>query len=253
MLLGILGIMIKVLLCGGGNAIHVLCSYVGSRSNPQQHDDAHEDCEVRILSIFPGEAARLSAALPESGICCHNDLGPEVYGKPVAISDDPAVVAPGAQVVILAIPSFTHELYLKALRPYLQPGVVIGAMPGEGGFDLCARSVLGDEFVCQSTLFALETLPWACRIIDYGKTVEVLGTKKEIDVVITPKSGETIDQTLDLLQKLIGTLPKLMPACNFLVISSVERFVPLQEFCLLQTDLTLLFICRALGGDVDEH
>ena len=101
----------------------------------------------------------------------------------------------------------------------IQKGVVLGAMPGEGGFDLCARAVLGDEFVNASSLFALETLPWACRIVEYGKSVEVLGTKKEIDVVITPPLGTPIDQTLNTLQTIVGSAPKLVPACNFLAVT----------------------------------
>uniref|UniRef100_A0A7R9Z8Z1 Opine dehydrogenase domain-containing protein n=1 Tax=Pseudictyota dubia TaxID=2749911 RepID=A0A7R9Z8Z1_9STRA len=196
----------KVLLCGGGNAIHVLSSFIGSKP----------DCDVSILTLFAGEAGRLSDALPEEGIKCENDLGPDTYGKPVAISDDPAEVTPGSDIVIFAIPSFGHQLYLEALKPHLKPGVILGAMPGEGGFDLCARHVLGDDFVNKSNLFALETLPWACRITEYGKSVEVLGTKKEIDVVITPKGGESIDPALKLLQKLVGKEPIMEPACNFL-------------------------------------
>jgi len=200
----------KVLLCGGGNAIHVLTAYAGSLP----------DCEVCILSLFPGEADRLRSSLGEKGVKCVNDLGPDVYGMPTMVSDDPAKVAVGADVVILAIPSFTHEMYLRALKDYLKPGVTLGAMPGEGGFDLCARHILGDEVVThQVNLFALETLPWACRIVDYGKSVEVLGTKKEIDVVITPRQGRSVEDVLELLQKIVGRLPKLVPACNFLAVT----------------------------------
>lgn len=199
----------KVLLCGGGNAIHVLSSYVS----------AQPDTEVSILSLFPGEADRLRKSIPEEGIKCQNDLGPDVYGKPVKISDNVEEVAAGADVVIFALPSFTHETYLKALKFVLKPGVTLGAMPGEGGFDLCARHVLGDAFVRASNIFALETLPWACRILEYGKSVEVLGTKKEIDVVITPKEGGSIDPVLEMLQNLVGRLPKMVPACNFLAVT----------------------------------
>jgi len=145
----------KILLCGGGNAIHVLTSYIGSRP----------DCEVRILSTFPGEADRLKASIPPEGVKCVNDLGEDKFGKPVAVSDKPEEVVPGSDVVILAIPSFTHEMYLRTIAPHVKPGVVIGAMPGEGGFDLCARHVLGADFIDQSNIFALETLPWACRIV----------------------------------------------------------------------------------------
>lgn len=145
----------KVLLCGGGNAIHVLASLIGSRP----------DCDVSIFSTFPGEANRIRDALPEQGIRCINDLGDDKYGKPFRVSDKAEEVVPGSDIIILAIPSFTHELYLRALAPHVKPGVIIGAMPGEGGFDLCARHVLGADFVAQSNIFALETLPWACRII----------------------------------------------------------------------------------------
>lgn len=199
----------KVLLCGGGNAIHVLSAYISDLPG----------VECCILSLFPGEADRLRSSIPEEGIRCENDLGASVYGKPEMISDDVEDVAPGSDVVIFAVPSFTHELYLKALKFVLKPGVILGAMPGEGGFDLVARHILGDYFVNKSSLFALETLPWACRILAYGNSVEVLGTKKEIDVVITPKEGGSVDAVLQVLQKLVGRLPLMVPACNFLAVT----------------------------------
>jgi hypothetical protein len=174
---------------------------------------------VCIFSTFPGEAARIAAAMPEEGVKCVNDLGEPKFGKPVKISDKAEEVVPGSDVIILAIPSFTHELYLRAVAPHVKPGVVIGAMPGEGGFDMCARHVFGNEFVDQSNIFALETLPWACRITEYGKSVEVLGTKKEIDVVITEGSKRSVDDVRSLLQDLIGVLPELKPACNFLAVT----------------------------------
>ena len=198
----------KVILCGGGNAIHVLTAYAG----------ATPDCEVSILSLFPGEADRLNKAIPAEGVKCDNDLGPDVFGKPVNVTDQPNVVE-GADLVIFALPSFTHELYLKALKPYLKKGVVLGAMPGEGGFDILAQHVLGEDFVDASSVFALETLPWACRILDYGKAVEVLGTKKEIDVVVKPKVGGSVKDTVDVLQKIIGKAPFLNAASNFLAVT----------------------------------
>ncbi|CAB9517829.1 Octopine dehydrogenase [Seminavis robusta] len=200
----------KVVLCGGGNAIHVLSAYVSSK------DEIDEVC---VLSLFPGEAERLRNAIPEKGIQCINDLGDDVFGKPSIVSDDPAEVIPGADVVIFALPSFTHEMYLKALKPHLKRGVTLGSMPGEGGFDLCAIHNLGGDFVKASNLFALETLPWACRIKEYGTSVEVLGTKKEIDIVVSPKDGSTVNEVLGLLQRLIGKEPILKPACNFLAVT----------------------------------
>jgi len=202
--------MMKVLLCGGGNAIHVLSAYVSAKP----------DTHVTILSLFPGEADRLRDAIPAEGIRCINDLGDDVLGKPDAVIDKAEDVPNDLDIVIFALPSFTHEMYLKALKPYLKQGVTIGAMPGEGGFDLCAIHNLGSEFVRHSNLFALETLPWACRIVEYGKSVEVLGTKKEVEVIVSPKQGTTKDGFVtDVLHNLIGRLPEFDPADNFLAVT----------------------------------
>ena len=106
--------IMKVLLCGGGNAIHVLTAYVSSL----------DDCQASILSLFPGEAERLSSNITDQGIRCMNDLGPDRFGKPAQCSDDPAIAA-DADVVILALPSFTHEMYLQKLKPYLKVRVCL--------------------------------------------------------------------------------------------------------------------------------
>ena len=108
----------KVLLAGGGNAIHVLSAYVS----------ALPDTHVTILSLFPGEAERLAAAIPDEGIRCINDLGDDVYGKPDVVTDKPERIPTDLDLVIFALPSFVHELYLKTLKPYLREGVTIGAM-----------------------------------------------------------------------------------------------------------------------------
>jgi len=49
--------------------------------------------------------------------------------------------------------------------------------------------------------------------------VEVLGTKKEIDVVITDGKMSSRQSVLELLQKLVGPLPQLKPVSNFLAVT----------------------------------
>ncbi len=202
----------KVLLCGGGNAIHVLTSYIGSLP----------DAQVSILSLYPGEAERLSNAVSDDGIKCTNDSGGDpVYGKPTIISDDPSKVGQ-ADVVIMALPAAFHQLYLEKLKPYLKPGVIIGAMPGQSGLDLCARHVLG-EFCNSINLFGFETLPWACRIVDYGKEVQVLGTKAEIGATIVPCTESSINEVLSTLQHLIGAKPELKPTSGSFLVNTLAN------------------------------
>jgi hypothetical protein len=58
-------------------------------------------------------------------------------------------------------------------------------MPARGGLDWCVDDVL--DGTCKSVaLFGLQTLPWACRIRQYGQEVAVLGTKQEVDMATSP-------------------------------------------------------------------
>ena len=133
-------------MCGGGNAVHVLASLIGAQP---EHD-------VSILSLFSGEAKRLQNSIIEEGIRCINDRGDDVYGRPVVVTACTSEIAQkNVDIVILALPSFTHESYLKALKPHLKPGLLIGAMPGEGGFDFTVRHILGNDFLTASSVFAL--------------------------------------------------------------------------------------------------
>ena len=60
------------------------------------------------------------------------------------MTNDPASVVPNSDGIVFAVPAFAHGGYLRAMEPHIQaksdraPGgrVIIGAMPGEGGFDM---------------------------------------------------------------------------------------------------------------------
>jgi hypothetical protein len=161
---------IQILLCGCGNAVHVLISYMEQLSSNEYN------FKVNVLS---SHADQLATSLSADGrICCINDMGPDAHGKANLISSDPAEVVPGCSVILFALPTDRHEMYLRGMLPYIQEGTMIGSMPGEGGFDLCIRDILGPELAEKCTLFTLETLPWACRITTFGQVVEVLATKK---------------------------------------------------------------------------
>merc|ERR1712007_265122 len=49
---------------------------------------------------------------------------------------------------------------------------------------------------------------------------EVLGTKKEVEVIVSPKHGTTKNEVVtEVLHKLVGRLPELDPADNFLAVT----------------------------------
>jgi len=210
---------IQVLLCGCGNAVHVLTSFMGQHLLDQNHPSCQEheyEYTVNVFSLGHGKDLARDTEPTGGYIRCTNDVGIDTFGKANIISDNAADVVPGCQVILFALPTDRHEVYLNAMKPYIQEGTIIGSMPGEGGFDLCVRNVLGPALAGKCTLFSLDTLPWACRIQTFGQVVQVLCTKQDIELCVSP--GDQCWKVRDLLQPMVGPCPKIRasPTSNFL-------------------------------------
>ena len=87
--------------------------------------------------------------------------------KPVVVTKYPAKAAPGADVVVFMMPAFAHQQYLEALKPHIKPGCVVAGLPGQAGFEFEVRQHWGELFK-QVTLLNFESLPWACRMTQFG-------------------------------------------------------------------------------------
>jgi hypothetical protein len=94
-------------------------------------------------------------------------------------------------MILLICPANSHEVILKSIAPYVESGVLIGATPAPGGFNMLARYILAEYGGKQSdeyTIFGMGCLPWVCRINEWGKSVNLAGTKKYDDVTVLPES-----------------------------------------------------------------
>ncbi len=205
---------LNVTICGGGNGVHAMAGLVPATG---------WFSEVNILSIFPGEGDKFNKAAATQGgevhvtRCKDGPKGEDIHvnGKPTKITGDPSVVA-NSDVIVFVVPAFAHGGYLEAIKPFVRtsgskaPGgrVLVGAMPGGSGFDIQAQSILGGEIFNNISLFALETLPWAVRLTEYGKSADILGTKLTVDMAVTPTSmGKEVTA---VVQHLMGQeLPRL--------------------------------------------
>lgn len=189
--------MPRLTICGGGNAAHVL---IGLASQA--------DWEVNVFAPLADEAERFRAG-GEITVRQQDKLIP---GRAHCISTDPAEVIPGAGLVLLALPAFAHESILRAIANFLEPDVVIGVLPARGGFDFAAHSIL---FGHKLTLFGLQTLPWACRIVAYGQVVDILGLKAVVDLAAHPPGAAPhLAEQLSPLFKL-----RLNPVRSFLTLT----------------------------------
>jgi hypothetical protein len=191
----------QITICGGGNAAHVLVALISAK----------QDYRVNVYTPLRNEVESWHRGIEAGGgITLTGDDG-TLLGRPEQVSDDPSSVIPGSQLVLLSLPAFVHEIIMRDIAPYLDEGTWIGALPARGGFDWCARDVPSIE-ERSAVLFGLQTLPWACRIQEYGRAVAILGTKTEVDLAAWPVSYA--DEIAALLGDLLGVT--MRPTGNFL-------------------------------------
>ncbi|XP_013410791.1 opine dehydrogenase [Lingula anatina] len=195
----------QVLVCGGGNGAHVMAGLAAAKP----------DIEARVLTLFADEADQWSESLKTNDLTVlvkGSDGQPDtaIKSKPSMVSKKPEEVVPGCKMIIIVVPAFAHNLYLEAIKPYVDPKCIILGVPGPS-FDHAVRGILGEK---ADTVFIFETLPWACRIKEYGKEVEVLGSKETVLVAIqgslsTAPIGPMGKSPVETLQYVLGAAPVL--------------------------------------------
>jgi hypothetical protein len=191
----------RITVCGGGNAAHSAVGLLAARN----------DHQVNVYLSFEEEAERWQSGIEsQNGIVVSSSEG-LVLGCPEEVSSDPADVIPGSQMVLLALPAFAHESILKEVAPFLDEGIMVGALAARGCFDLDAKYTLGDKSE-MITFFGLQTLPWACRIIEYGQEVRILGVKAYVDFATCPP--QYVRDMAPTLSEQLGT--ELEPIDSFL-------------------------------------
>jgi hypothetical protein len=194
----------KITICGGGNGAQTVVPIA-----------IHNlDCTVDIYASYTDEAERLRLGVTERG-GIETTGAVQVKARPGRISADPGDVIPGSELVLLVVPAFAHEVILREIIPFLERGAWVGAMPARGGFDYCAFQILERNDRGDIVLFGLQTLPWACRIQEYGRSVQVLGTKRAVDIAVRPVIR--LQEVATLLEEMMGLT--ITSAGNFLALT----------------------------------
>ena len=194
----------KITICGGGNGAQALAPIAATNIG----------CQIDIYAPFGDEAERL-----QTNSAAHGGLktigAVQTKAQPHRISADPAEVIPGSDMVFLVMPAFAHESTLHQIAPFLDANAWVGVLPARGGFDYAAMSVLAEHGRKDVQLFGLQTLPWACRIEQYGQIVNVLGVKQVVDATTRP--GAQVEEISQVLEKMLGL--SIGPIPNFLALT----------------------------------
>jgi hypothetical protein len=190
-----------ITICGGGNAAHTLAGLLSS----------WQELSVCIYLPFGDEAEKWQEGLRQNGGITVNTPQKTFLGRPSAICRDPGAAMADSQLVLLALPAFAHEPILKQIAPHIPPGAWVGALPARGGLDLCFSDIY-NEHLSDIAIFGFQTLPWACRIQQYGKQVTILGAKEQVDLTARPAHLAPVISTQ--LQEWLGIT--INPIASFL-------------------------------------
>jgi hypothetical protein len=129
--------------------------------------------------------------------------------RPFVVTDDPGL-ARGCNFIIFAVPAFMHSQYLALLQPHIEDGCVIVGLPGQNGFEFDVREAL-DERQQNCIVMNFESLPWICRIVEFGKAVSIFGTKESLVGALQGDLFKArIADPLAFMQQLLGERPRLV-------------------------------------------
>ncbi|XP_069126783.1 octopine dehydrogenase-like [Argopecten irradians] len=193
--------------CGGGSGAHALAGLA-----------VQKGVEVRVLTLFEDEAKKWNRVLQKEELTViinENNRPPrEVKAKPKMVTKDPEEAIPECDVIIFTVPASVHEIYFKAIAKHIGKRTLIVGLPGQAGFEFQCRDILGEKASLIS-IMSFETLPWECRLREFGKHVEIMGTKMYLSGSLI--RGKSVTKPpLMTLQKFLGAQPMLRQSKHFL-------------------------------------
>ncbi|XP_052065156.1 octopine dehydrogenase-like [Mytilus californianus] len=203
----------KILICGGGNGAHCFTALASACQN----------VEVNVLTIYKDEAERWTDALKSSelivSISKPDGSVTETHSKPSLVTKDPQVAVDGVQIIFIVVPAYVHQFYLQVLSPYIKPNTLIVGLPGHAGFELqCLHMLHSESRKC--AIVGFESLPWACRIIEYGKRVQLLGFKDILHASFLLGTNCNLQfPAIETIQSILGPKPSIKVAANVLAVA----------------------------------
>jgi hypothetical protein len=229
---------IQVCLLAGSNGSHYNAAVIGS--NPK----FRVNMLTRRPEIFKDKTV--------TGV--HEVTKERITGKLHLVSNDPATVCKGTKVFIISSPVSAQEEILRSIQPFVEKGSIIGSVFGQGGFDLIATHVFGDDIKNKNlAIFSLFNIPSTCKVIVPGKEVVMIGPKKYLSVAVIPRIRDQEVQHIcvDLWRVPVNILPTffnmLMTPGNQIIhtgrllgLFNNKAATPLKEIPFFYTDLNQL-------------
>jgi len=183
-------------ICGGGNIAHCLIGILGS----------NQANKVRLLTRKPEQW--------ENQIRVKNLEGDNLLGELDLVSDDPSLIIPECDLIILALPSQARESLIKQIAPFIANDTWVGSFPGMGNFELICHKYLPLKEK-KIRVFASQRVPCIARVSEYGK--EVIMTSKKDSMAVATLNSTLVEELSNLLSPLLGM--QILPLNNFLEVT----------------------------------
>ncbi len=178
----------KICICGGGNLGHVVAGYLAAK---REH-------EVTMLTNRPEKWSKIIQV---------TDLYGKVFkGELATVSSSPTEALSGADIVLMCLPGFAFHDELLKVRDFISPHTKVGTVVSSSGFFFEAFDILPDSI----TLFGFQRVPFIARTTEYGKSAELKGYKKELNVAIERCSEEEKNDLCEILSILFKTPVNLL-------------------------------------------
>jgi NAD/NADP octopine/nopaline dehydrogenase, alpha-helical domain len=194
---------LRVLVCGTGAASHVLASLISSRPG----------VELSVFTRSRGKARLWTELMRRRHLVATvGARREEIPAGPFTVTDDPEQASRGCDLVVLSLPAFVHHGYLAALAPYLEQGCAVVGLPGQCGFGFEVRELLGRRTVLDFT-----SLPWVCRLEEFGTRVHIAGTKEFVAGAVQEGTAPSrLTDPVSTLRSLLGEHANLEVGGNLL-------------------------------------
>jgi len=183
-----------ITVCGGGNGAHAL---IGTLL--LQNETTH----IRLYLPLEEEMSRFAKVVSLHSLFEVRGAGEvhRVVSNRIHVTADPKQAA-RSSIIIMVVPAFAHGPILSQLAPYLTKESTIAALPARSGLEYQAGNILGKAGREDCVLVGFQTLPWACRIKEFGHSVIIHGTKKMVGAACLPK--KEIGEKAKVFSTLLG-------------------------------------------------
>lgn len=176
----------RITICGGGSLGHVCLAVLSAQS----------DLSVSLLTQHPDRW--------QPDVCVTDLNGKQYVADLACVSNRPEEVITGADIVLFCLPGFAIEPTLQQIAPHLSPSAVVGTIVSSTGFFFAAHRVLGEE----RGLFGFQRVPFIARVVEYGRSANLLGYKSSLAVAI--EHHREAEQLRARIERWFGTPTRLL-------------------------------------------